>query len=82
MAGDHKQLDPTVKSSEAAEQGLSKSIFERVMNFKGEINSTMLVEQYRMNENIMLWSSQAMYQNKLVAHQDVKDRSILDLVTT
>lgn len=49
MAGDHKQLDPTVKSKEAGEKGLSVSIFERVMNFKGEINSTMLVEQYRMN---------------------------------
>ena len=68
MAGDHKQLDPTVKSIEASEKGLSISIFERVMNFKGEINSTMLVEQYRMNENIMKWSSSAMYQNKLIAH--------------
>jgi superfamily I DNA and/or RNA helicase len=35
MAGDHKQLDPTVKSAEAGEKGLSVSIFERVMNFKG-----------------------------------------------
>jgi len=40
----------------------------------------MLVEQYRMNENIMRWSSQAMYQNRLVAHPDVKDRAVVDLL--
>jgi superfamily I DNA and/or RNA helicase len=40
----------------------------------------MLVEQYRMNQNIMQWSSSAMYHNKLVAHQNVKDRLLLDLL--
>jgi ATP-dependent RNA/DNA helicase IGHMBP2 len=34
LAGDHKQLDATVKSDEAARKGLSLSLFERVMNFK------------------------------------------------
>ena len=43
MAGDHKQLDPTVKSVQASEAGLSKSIFERVMNHKDTVQ-TMLVE--------------------------------------
>lgn len=80
MAGDHKQLDPTVKSQAASQHGLSKSIFERVMEFKGDKTSTMLVEQYRMNEDIMAWSSRAMYNGKLVAHDDVKDRSIAQLV--
>jgi ATP-dependent RNA/DNA helicase IGHMBP2 len=31
MAGDHKQLDATVKSDEASRKGLSLSLFERVM---------------------------------------------------
>ncbi len=31
MAGDHKQLDATVKSDEVSRKGLSLSLFERVM---------------------------------------------------
>jgi superfamily I DNA and/or RNA helicase len=33
LAGDHKQLEATVKSDEAAKNGLSLSLFERVMAF-------------------------------------------------
>lgn len=43
MAGDHKQLDATIKSDDAAKKGLSLSLFERVMNFKEKV-STMLDE--------------------------------------
>lgn len=50
------------------------------MQFKGAKTSTMLVEQYRMNEGIMRWSSEAMYESKLVAHADVKERSVVDLM--
>lgn len=64
LAGDHKQLDATVKSDKASKAGLSLSMFERVMNFKTANNfATMLVEQYRMNELIMMWSSKSMYNN-------------------
>lgn len=80
MAGDHKQLDPTVKCNAASAKGLSLSIFERVMLQKGEKTSTMLVEQYRMNENIMQWSSDAMYEGKLIANEGVKDRLIDDIM--
>ena len=81
LAGDHKQLDATVKSEEAASKGLSLSLFERVMRFnQGATFQTMLVEQYRMNTLIMNWSSQQMYQNKLVAHESVSERTIADLV--
>ena len=51
------------------------------MQFKGDKTSTMLVEQYRMNETIMKWSSEALYHNKLVAHPDVKDRLVDDIMT-
>ena len=54
LAGDHKQLDATVKSDAAAKAGLSLSMFERVMNFaSADQFATMLVEQYRMNSAIM-----------------------------
>ena len=45
LAGDHKQLDATVKCEKASKQGLNLSLFERVMNFEtADIFSTMLVE--------------------------------------
>ena len=31
LAGDHKQLEPTVKSREAAAKGLSETLFERAI---------------------------------------------------
>jgi len=80
LAGDHKQLDATVKSDKASKLGLSLSLFERVMNFKdADIFSTMLVEQYRMNSQIMEWSSANMYDGKLVAHPQVATHTVADL---
>jgi ATP-dependent RNA/DNA helicase IGHMBP2 len=77
LAGDHKQLDATVKSDKAAKLGLSLSLFERVMNFNSSaIFATMLVEQYRMNTLIMQWSSTNMYDNRLCAHKSVAGHSI------
>ena len=56
-------------------------MFERVMNFEDPGRfSTMLVEQYRMNSAIMQWSSQFMYDGRLVAHQSVANHSVSDLV--
>ena len=47
-----------MKSDAAAKKGLSLSLFERVMKFEAAATfATMLVEQYRMNELIMNWSS-------------------------
>lgn len=40
---------------------------------------TMLTEQYRMNHNIMQWSSEEMYDNKLTAHPNVADHTLADL---
>lgn len=38
MAGDHKQLDATVKSDEASRKGLSLSLFERVMRYEQTVS--------------------------------------------
>ena len=51
------------------------------MNFpEAERFQTMLVEQYRMNSVIMQWSSNQMYEGRLVAHASVSDRVLSDLL--
>jgi ATP-dependent RNA/DNA helicase IGHMBP2 len=72
LAGDHCQLPPTIKSNEAAKQGLSVTLFERLMNTKPAVG-TMLNVQYRMNEAIMAFSSKQFYNNDLIAHESVKN---------
>lgn len=68
FAGDHQQLPPTVKSYEADKKGLSETLFEKAI--KNEKPAIMLKEQYRMNEEIMRFSSQYFYDNKLFANKE------------
>src|SRR5690606_4128661 len=51
FAGDHFQLPPTIKSFEAARQGLSETLFEKGIMRHPE-NASMLQVQYRMHEDI------------------------------
>ncbi|XP_076044984.1 DNA-binding protein SMUBP-2-like [Oratosquilla oratoria] len=67
VAGDHKQLPPTIMSVDAASKGLEKSLMERILDMYGKDVVHMLTVQYRMNNNIMEWASEAMYEGKLVA---------------
>ena len=70
LAGDHQQLPPTIKSHEAAVQGLSKTLFEKgIEKFPG--HSHMLQLQYRMHEAIMKFSSEYFYKGSLIAHPSV-----------
>ncbi len=71
LAGDHCQLPPTIKSNDAAREGLSVTLFEKGIAKHPEI-ATMLLVQYRMHESIMKFSSQHFYEDKLVAHTSVK----------
>ena len=64
LAGDHLQLPPTVMSEEAAKKGLSRTLFERLQAMYGTGASCMLTVQYRMNSNIMQWSSTELYEVK------------------
>lgn len=66
LAGDHLQLPPTVISKEAASKGLSLSLLERVVKKHDDVVK-MLNVQYRMNNLIMKWASDNMYQSKLSA---------------
>ena len=78
LAGDHCQLPPTVKSFEALKAGLGKTLMERIVENKPEV-VTLLKMQYRMNEEIMRFSSDWFYNNQVESSPDVKYRSILDL---
>ena len=78
LAGDHQQLPPTVKCYEAEKQGLSHTLMEQIVARRPE-TVTMLTTQYRMNEEIMRFSSNWFYQGKVESAKEVKFRSILDL---
>mgnify|MGYP002623415277 CR=1 FL=1 len=78
FAGDHCQLPPTVKSFAALKAGLGKTLMERIVENKPEV-VTLLKMQYRMNEEIMRFSSDWFYGNQVESAPEVKYRSILDL---
>jgi predicted DNA helicase len=71
FAGDHQQLPPTIKSIEAARQGLSVTLFEKGIA-KHPRMSSMLEVQYRMHESIMRFPSSYFYKDSLVAHSSVQ----------
>ena len=77
LAGDHCQLPPTVKCYEAMKGGLGKTLMERIVDNKPEA-VTLLQTQYRMNEEIMRFSSDWFYENKVESAPSVRHRSILD----
>ena len=77
FAGDHQQLPPTVKSIAALKAGLGKTLMERIVENKPEI-VTLLQVQYRMNDQIMQFSSREFYDGKLQTAPEIKYRGILD----
>lgn len=72
LAGDHCQLSPTIKSNEAARNGLSTTLLEKCVALHPEA-VTLLEEQYRMNKMIMGYSSAIFYNDQLKAHASVAD---------
>ena len=77
FAGDHCQLPPTVKSIAALKGGLGKTLMERIVENKPEV-VTLLQMQYRMNEQIMRFSSEYFYEGKLKCAPEIRHRGILD----
>lgn len=80
LAGDHCQLPPTVKSIMALKGGLGKTLMERVVENKPE-TVTLLKMQYRMNEQIMKFSSEWFYHGMVESAPTVSHRGILDYDT-
>jgi predicted DNA helicase len=76
MAGDHKQLPPTVLHPDAKD--LSYTMFERFIDLYPEANY-MLRIQYRMNDLIKEFPSKEFYNGELISHDSVKDIKLSDI---
>ena len=75
FAGDHCQLPPTVKSLEALKGGLGMTLMERIVKNKPECVSLLQV-QYRMNDEIMQFSSDYFYHGQMKSAPEVAHRLI------
>lgn len=80
FAGDHQQLPPTIKCQEAAREGLDKTLMQKVVRSKPSC-ITLLDVQYRMNQDIMEFSSRHFYHGKLKADPTVADRLVSPIDT-
>ncbi|KAF4955496.1 hypothetical protein FGADI_4469 [Fusarium gaditjirri] len=91
-AGDHLQLPPTIKSSNAKVNAPAKdsatvtkgttleiTLFDRLLALHGPSIKRMLTTQYRMHESIMRFPSDELYDSKLIAADAVKHRLLKDL---
>lgn len=78
LAGDHQQLAATIISAEAAREGFGVSLFERTIAKYPEA-AIRLERQYRMNEAIMRFSSETLYDGALVADDSVARHRLCDL---
>ena len=79
LAGDHKQLPPTIISDKA--QNLEKTLFEeliRIYPFK----SQLLNVQYRMNSLLMKFPNAEFYNNGLKSDSSVDDITINDIINS
>ena len=76
LAGDHKQLPPTILSEKARE--LSKTLFEGLIE-RYPNKSAMLTVQYRMNERLMEFPSREFYGGRVVADESVRCITLADL---
>ncbi|NJE45887.1 IGHMBP2 family helicase [Thermococcus sp. GR7] len=76
LAGDHRQLPPTILSEKARE--LSRTLFEGLIERYPE-DSAMLTVQYRMNERLMEFPNREFYDGKIKAAPGVKCITLTDL---
>ena len=87
FAGDHCQLPPTIKSQEAARQGLSITLFEKIIR-RHPAAAQMLQVQYRMPEVVMGFSNGQFYGGQLEAAENTihhafgEDEPVLEWVDT
>lgn len=77
FAGDHCQLPPTIKSPEALRGGLGQTLMETIAQNKPSV-VRLLDVQYRMNEQLMQFSSNWFYEGRLKAAPEVKYRTLYD----
>ncbi|KAK0855632.1 hypothetical protein LTR03_001732 [Friedmanniomyces endolithicus] len=58
---------------------LETTLFDRLLALHGNTIKRMLTTQYRMHDSIMAFPSAALYENKLLAAENVKSRLLTDL---
>lgn len=80
FSGDHQQLPPTIKCPEAARGGLDQTLMQKVAKTKPE-SVSLLTVQYRMNKEIMGFSSHWFYHGRLTAAPEVADRLVSPIDT-
>lgn len=81
FAGDHYQLPPTIKSFEAAKQGLSVTLFEKCIERQQQLGTpvdALLQTQYRMHQAIMQFSSHYFYDEQLKAADSVRNVTLTE----
>jgi ATP-dependent RNA/DNA helicase IGHMBP2 len=79
LAGDPRQLPPTVVSVDAAAEGFAVSLLERIVDLHGSDVSRLLTTQYRMHEQIMQFSSNEFYDGQLIPDESVRHHQLIDL---
>ncbi len=72
IAGDHRQLPPTVVSQTPA---LTHTLFEALIERHPDL-ARMLRIEYRMHEKIMGFSNERFYDGKLIADESVRRRTL------
>lgn len=75
LAGDPKQLPPTIMSSG---KGLETTLFDRLEKMHPGIKR-VLTTQYRMNERIASFPSDTLYESALISHPSVSSRTLADI---
>jgi len=80
MAGDHKQLPPTILNEKAKDEGLDETMFERLIALYGDDVKSLLKTQYRMHERIMRFSADEFYDGELIADDSVRRHTLSDLI--
>ena len=77
LAGDHKQLPPTILSDEAYQ--LQDTLFESLIE-KYSHKSQLLNVQYRMNNELMKFPNQEFYDNQLESAESNEHITLNDLI--
>ena len=77
LAGDHKQLPPTIISERAGD--LEKTLFEELIRLY-PFKSQLLNVQYRMNSLLMKFPNKEFYDNGLKSDKSVDDITINDIL--
>lgn len=78
LAGDPRQLPPTIIDPQVAREGLGRTLFERLAE-RDDALLRMLVVQYRMASELMAFPSESMYEGRLVAAESVAAHRLTDL---